>query len=151
MSEIACETATITVTFASGDIGVFNVCWGLPPSVTPPSARDKILGANGFAEAFYARDHQEIRALYEVTGSVFDKEDKEGEATSDEPPIEARWQIVASSRQDMYRREIANFAHCIQNDLTPLAGGAEGLRALRVALGALESIRTGKTVKLQSK
>ena len=149
VSEIACETATITVTFASGDIGVFNVCWGLPPTVTPPPARDQILGANGFAEAFYARDHQEIRALYEVTGSVFDK-DKEDEETSDEPPLEDRWQIVASSRQDMYRREIANFAHCIQNDLTPLAGGAEGLRALRVALGAMESIRTGKTVKLQS-
>jgi predicted dehydrogenase len=48
----------------------------------------------------------------------------------------------------MYQLEIANFAYSILNDQRPAAGGEEGLMALRVALGALESIETGQPVRL---
>ena len=36
--EIAYDTASIVVRYASGDIGNFVVSWGLPPGVTPPVA-----------------------------------------------------------------------------------------------------------------
>ncbi len=48
----------------------------------------------------------------------------------------------------MYQREIASFARTILEDQPPVAGAEHGIAALRVALAALESVRTGEVVRL---
>jgi myo-inositol 2-dehydrogenase / D-chiro-inositol 1-dehydrogenase len=47
-----------------------------------------------------------------------------------------------------YLAEIDHFVDCIENGTAPLAGYRDGREALRLADGALESMRTGRTVRL---
>ena len=47
-----------------------------------------------------------------------------------------------------YLAEIDHFVDCVENGATPLAGYRDGREALRLADGALESVRTGRTVTL---
>lgn len=122
----AIDTAVITVTYASGDVGAFTVSWGLPPAVNPEAWPDRVYGPGGVLEAEYHMAAQQLRWL------------KEGGA----------WETVSESDEDMYQREIAAFARCVL-DNAPLEGTVEhGIQALRVALAALESIRTGQMVKV---
>jgi myo-inositol 2-dehydrogenase/D-chiro-inositol 1-dehydrogenase len=44
--------------------------------------------------------------------------------------------------------EIDHFVDCVEKSVQPLAGFAEGREALRLADAALESLRTGKAVRL---
>jgi predicted dehydrogenase len=59
------------------------------------------------------------------------------------------WRPAVTCDEDMYQREIADFARAILDDRPPLAGAADGIAALQVALAALESARTGKAVRLR--
>lgn len=124
---VAVDTADITVTYASGDVGHFSVCWGLPPGVNPDGIPDSILGPRGYAHVSFGRNQQELRACHE------------GRA----------WDTVAASQQDMYQQEIAAFAYALRHPAAPFPDGEVGLRALRVSLAALESIRTGQVTRLQ--
>jgi len=124
--EIAYDTASIVVRYASGDIGNFLVSWGLPPGVTPPGRPDQIFGPAGLAEVTYGITHQEVRVRR--TGSESER--------------------VFSSDQDMYQLEINDFARAILEDRSPQTTAADGQRSLQVALAALESIRTGQAVKI---
>lgn len=126
IQEIAYDTASIVVRYASGDIGTFVVSWGLPPGVTPPARPDHIFGPAGMAEVAYGITRQEVRVR----------------RTGAEP------EPLFSSDQDMYQLEISDFARAILEDRSPLTTAADGQRSLRVALAALESIRTGQAVKL---
>lgn len=47
-----------------------------------------------------------------------------------------------------YHAEIDHFVDCIEKGTKPIAGFQDGLEALRLADAALESLRTGQTVKL---
>jgi myo-inositol 2-dehydrogenase/D-chiro-inositol 1-dehydrogenase len=49
---------------------------------------------------------------------------------------------------DAYAAEIDHFVTCLANRTTPMASFADGLAALRLADAALESMRTGRSVKL---
>lgn len=127
IEEIACDTATILVRYASGDIGTFVVSWGLPPAVVPPGAPDQILGSKGVAQAMYAMAHQQVQTMPEGGG----------------------WETVCTSDQDMYQLEITSFSRSILEDRPFPATGEDGKAALRVALAALDSIRTGEPVFLR--
>lgn len=127
IAEVAVDTATVVVRYASGDTGTFVCSWGLPPGVVPAGGPDTLFGPAGVLHLTYHATHQEARWL------------REGGA----------WETIAVSDEDMYQREIAGFAACIIEDRPPLAGGAEGRAALRVALAALESIGAGRPVRLQ--
>ncbi|MGC8779545.1 MAG: Gfo/Idh/MocA family protein [Anaerolineae bacterium] len=124
--EVAVDTATVVVRYASGDTGTFVCSWGLPPGVVPPGGPDVLFGPRGALYLTYGTAHQEARWL------------REG----------GEWETIAVSDEDMYRREIAGFAQCILEDRPPVAGGAAGHAALRVALAALASIQTGRPVRL---
>ena len=50
IQNLAIDTASITVTYASGHIGSFTVCWGLPLGVNPPGNLDQIYAPNGLFE-----------------------------------------------------------------------------------------------------
>jgi len=124
--EVAVDTATVVVRYASGDTGTFVCSWGLPPGVIPPGGPDTLFGPAGTLSLTYNTSHQEARWL------------REGGA----------WETIATCDEDMYQREIASFARCIIEDRPPAAGGAEGRAALRVALAAVESARTRQPVRL---
>ncbi len=124
--QVAVDTATVVVRYASGDTGTFVCCWGLPPGATPTNGPDVIFGPRGALYLTYGIAHQEARWLRE----------------------RGEWETIAVSDEDMYQREIASFARCILEDREPVAGAAAGRAALRVALAAVASIQTGRPVKL---
>jgi predicted dehydrogenase len=128
IEKVAIDTATLVVKFDSGDIGNFVVTWGLPPKVTPQGHPDQIYGPEGLGEVYYTRKKQELLIM------------QEGGA----------WQTRSVSHQDMYQNQIDHFTRwVIEDDIFP-ATGEDGKSALRVALGALEAIQSGKTVFLES-
>ena len=47
-----------------------------------------------------------------------------------------------------YTMELAHFVHCVAEDKEPEVTGEDALRALEIALGSLESIKTGMPVQL---
>jgi myo-inositol 2-dehydrogenase/D-chiro-inositol 1-dehydrogenase len=49
---------------------------------------------------------------------------------------------------EAYLAEIDHFVDCVEKGATPLAGFAEGREALRLADAALESLKSGRTVRL---
>lgn len=124
--EVAVDTADIAVTYTSGDVGHFSVCWGLPPGVNPEGIPDSILGPRGYAHVSFGRMQQALHTCHE--GGV--------------------WETMATSTQDMYELEIAAFAYALRHPAATFPGGEAGLRALRVALAALESIHTGQVVRI---
>jgi predicted dehydrogenase len=123
---VAVDTATIVVKYASGDIGTFVVSWGLPLKVNPTQHHDQIFAPNGLAEMYYAASQQELRLMSE----------------------NGVWHTLSISHQDMYQTQIRSFADWILKDEPFPATGTEGKLALQVALAALESIRTGQTIFL---
>ena len=123
---LALDTASLTVRYASGDIGNFVVCWGLPPGANPPERPDQICGPGGLAEVAFGMAHQELRIM------------REG----------GQWENISVSDENMYQREIASMACYVLHDEQFPASGEDGLSALRTALAAIESIHTGKPVHL---
>ena len=126
ITDIAIDTASVLVRYASGDIGTFVVSWGLPPKVTPAAHPDQIYAPHGLLELYYAQNQQELRVLQE--GGL--------------------WHTIAISHQNMYQNQAQSFANWLVKDEPFPATGEDGKLALEVALGALESIRSGKTVSL---
>jgi predicted dehydrogenase len=124
VAEVAVDTATVVVKYASGDVGTFVVTWGLPPRVVPPGRPDQIYGPNGLGEAYYGGNQQEIRLM------------QEGGA----------WNTLSISHEDMYDNEIAAFARWVLRDEPFPTQGQDGKLALQVALAAIESIHTGQAV-----
>ncbi len=125
IAEVAVDTATVLVNYASGDIGTFVVSWGLPPKVVPPGHPDQFYGPKGLGEAYYHGNQQELRLM------------REGGA----------WKTLSISHQDMYQHEVAAFARWVLQDDPFPTQGQEGRLALQVALGAIESIRTGRVIR----
>ena len=49
---------------------------------------------------------------------------------------------------DAYRRELAHFIGAIVSGTPPLSGGEDGAKALELADATLESLRTGRAVRI---
>ncbi len=98
----AVDTATVQVTYESGDVGIFTATWGLPPRVNPAALPDMIYGPKGAAEVTLAMRHQVVRVLAEG----------------------GDWETISNSDQDMYQLEIETFAHSILEDRPVPAEGA---------------------------
>ena len=126
IAEVAVDSATVLVKYASGDIGTFVVSWGLPLKVNPSQHHDQIYAPYGLAELYYAGNQQELRLMGE----------------------NCIWQTLSISHQNMYKNQIRSFANWVLKDEPFPAKGEDGKLALQVALAALESIRTGQTIHL---
>jgi len=124
--ELAIDTATVSVRYASGDTGTFVACWALPTGVNPSGGPDRIFGPKAAVEIAWGGANQQARLAHDASG----------------------WTVAVSNDQDMYQTEIANFARCILDDHPPVAGGSEGRAALRIALAAIESIKTNRSISL---
>ncbi len=122
----AVDTATVVVTYQSGDIGTFVVTWGLPAQVNPAGEPDAIYGPLGMAVASFGLWHQELTVGR--TGRTAE--------------------TLVAADEDMFQREIEAFARCILEHRPVPVTGEDGVAALRVALAALESIALGQVVRL---
>ena len=77
-----------------------------------------------------------------LTPTTLEITDKDG-ALTDKP-----LHFFLERYADAYRLEFDHFLDCVIDGATPLTGGEEGRRALELADAALESVRTGKPVKV---
>jgi len=121
LEQLAPDTAAIIVEHDSGDLGVVTITWGLPPGVRGGSM-DDILGPEG--AIVFGRD--EINLV------------KEGGEEH---------QTTGFSRNTKLA-QVRHFAQCVLEEEEPNATGENGRIALRVSLGALESMKTGQPVSL---
>ena len=128
ISHKALDTATVSVRYLSGDVGNFLVSWGVPPGVVPPPMPEVMLTASGVLHVTFGASHQQA-SLQREGGD---------------------WETIAASDENMYQREILDFAQAILDDRPPLVSGEQGRAALQVALAALESIRTRSPVRINS-
>jgi predicted dehydrogenase len=124
ISDVAYDTASVTVRYGSGDLGIFLPCWGLPPGVNPDGNTDRMVTAAGEVRVSWDFRRQEAIALREGGGR----------------------EIICAAEVDLYQAEIDAVARCIQRDEPLPVGGEQGLAALRVALAAVESAQTGLPV-----
>lgn len=123
----AVDSASVSVRFESGDVGNFLVSWGMPPGVVPPLMPEVLLTASGVLHVSFGSDHQQA-SLQREGGD---------------------WETIAASDENMYQREIQDFARAILDDRPPLVDAGLGCAALQVSLAALESIRLQAPVQIQ--
>ncbi len=92
--------------------------------------RIEVFGSDGMARA------------ENLTPTTVEVMDKDG-ALSDKP-----LHFFLERYADAYRLEFDHFLDCVIDGAAPLTGGEEGRRALELADAALESVKTGKPVKV---
>jgi predicted dehydrogenase len=109
----------MTVEYASGDIGMLSMCWGLPKGVTGQTLED-CLGTHGLLKIEPA----------EVTWAKRGGEEE----------------VFDGLSTDMYLRQLLAFAEAIREDKPVAATDEDGLWALHTSLAALRSIETGEAV-----
>ena len=63
-------------------------------------------------------------------------------------PMQFTSSYIGLERKEPLKNEIQDFINAVQNNKTPLASGYDGLMALRIAYGALQSFKTGDVIKL---
>lgn len=126
IADKAVDTASVSVRFESGDVGNFLVTWGVPPKVVPTPMPEVMLTASGVLHITFNANHQQA-SLQRQGGE---------------------WETIAVCDENMYQRQINDFAGAILNDRAPLVNAEQGRSALQVALAALESIRTRTPVQI---
>ncbi|NOZ19922.1 MAG: Gfo/Idh/MocA family oxidoreductase [Planctomycetes bacterium] len=121
IKDIAIDTATLLVTFASGDIGVYSITWGLPRGTKPSSYQD-IVGPKGMLKPAG-------RTLTIIKG---------GEET-----------VLKDLAMGGNDAQAAAFLKCIEEDTDPQNSGRDAMIALETSLAALESVETGRAVRIE--
>ena len=111
------DSFAMTVEYASGDIGVLSMTWGLPKGVTGQTLED-CLGPLGLLKIENAK--------VERLGPGGEKEAFAGLST------------------DMHPGQLNAFAAAIREGRPVAASGEDGLWALQTSLAALRSIQTGE-------
>lgn len=125
------DHALITLRFASGAIGHIEASWSHPR--TTFRTRVEVAGDGGLLEwdsldrpALLAELYDEANGLRRLGSSPT--------ADEDEP----------------YYAELAHFVDVIEGRAQPIVTARDGLEAVRVALAAIESMRTGKVIAMQA-
>ena len=113
---------------ASGASANFQSSWSSSASFNTRG----ILGTNGTA-------YVGGRSLWNLDYFTYKTRDMEFEVTE---LINDPHDIRSFTREDQY------FIDCVEKDIEPTVTGVDGLKALKISYGILESNRTGKTVKL---
>lgn len=116
------DSFAMTVEYASGDIGVLSMTWGLPKGVTGQTLED-CLGPLGLLKIENAK--------VEHLG-----------------PGGAR-EVFENLSTDMHPGQLNAFAAAIREGRPVAASGEDGLWALQTSLAALRSIETGEAVAVR--
>ncbi|MHB0875432.1 MAG: Gfo/Idh/MocA family protein [Anaerolineae bacterium] len=123
LRQVAPDTVSLLVRYASGDVGSLAITWGLPPGVNG-SALAEVWGARGLIVA----DLDRLRLLTEGGH----------EATFGPYGEDAMVEAMALQAQA--------FVRAAQSGCQPSATGEDGLVALRVSLAAIRSLESGESV-----
>ena len=129
------DHATIMIEFENGNNAIVEVNW-----ITPMKVRTVSLTCEGsFVELDYMS--QEISA----SSSVFVDPENPNQFPAN---LEIRRDAVPVESAEPLRLEIEDFVECIgsNDERKPLVDGEQGVLALRVALAALESIKSGEVI-----
>ena len=131
------DHATIMIEFENGNNAIVEVNW-----ITPMKVRTVSLTCEGsFVELDYMS--QEISA----SSSVFVDPENPNQFPAN---LEIRRDAVPVESAEPLRLEIEDFVECIgsNDERKPLVDGEQGVLALRVALAALESIKSGEVISI---
>lgn len=124
------DHALITLRFVSGAIGHIEVSWSHPR--TTFRTRVEVAGDSGLME-WDSLDRPPLLAEMYNDQQGFQRMGSSPTADEDEP----------------YYAELAHFVDVIEGRATPRVTARDGLEAVRVALAAIESMRTGQPVAMQ--
>ena len=114
----------LNLQFANGGLGLVEASWAHPAQM-PQNCRVELSGDLGRI----TWDYPQISALKTFQTDVGAKE-------------------YTMEGENSFATQIADFVHCIQNDLPVPIPASAGAAALRVCLAALESLETGKCIAL---
>ena len=120
VQQLAVDTAAVVVEFASGDVGVFHVTWGLPEG-TRGLSKQIVTAPNALVE---------IAPFSRISIAL----DGKAPEVIDDIPDGA---LVANTE---------HFAAAVRDDLPVQTTGEDGLIALKTSLAALESAATGRVI-----
>jgi len=120
VADVAVDTAAVVVTFASGDIALYSVTWGLPRG-TKGGVYQDMVGPEGVLKP---AGHS-ITMLQGAEETTFADLARGGD-----------------------NAQTAAFLKCIEDDLGPINTGRDAYVALQTSLAALESIETGQAVEI---
>ena len=133
------DSATVMLRFASGAQAVVDVNFNIADD-----AAQNMLEVHGTVGAVIA-DHTigqdsggNMVAYLPQAGRGYDAAQARLDATAA--------QVVAVEPVNIYRAEVEHLVECIERDLEPQVGAAEGLRALQITLLAYEAAQSGRTL-----
>jgi UDP-N-acetylglucosamine 3-dehydrogenase len=129
------DHATILLNFENDVCGVVEVNW-----LTPIKIRKIFLTCS---EQFVEMDY--IDQSVTVSSSCFKAVD---EMDLYHVPMQFTSNHIALERKEPLKNEIQDFIDAIKTNKQPLASGYDGLMALRIAHGALQSYKTGDVTRL---
>ncbi|MEZ4717923.1 MAG: Gfo/Idh/MocA family oxidoreductase [Caldilineaceae bacterium] len=124
------DHALITLRFANGAIGHVQCAWALPSGIF--RTRVELAGDEGIAEW----DSLDVPSLL-----VQRRND-------DDTGVETRGHSPWDTELQPYYAELAHFVDCFENGAPPRVTGHDGLMAVKLALAAIESMRTGAPVEI---
>ena len=129
------DHANILIQFEGGSTGFIEVNW-----LTPMKVRRLALTCS---KNFVEVDYMDQAAL--VASSTF-RPLESGNLYN--VPLEFDLRRIALKKEEPLKRELADFLSAIESGKDPLVTGESALMTLRIAEGALESIRTGRKVEI---
>jgi UDP-N-acetylglucosamine 3-dehydrogenase len=129
------DHATILLNFEHDVCGIVEVNW-----LTPIKIRKIFLTCS---EQFVEMDY--IDQSVTVSSSSFKTVD---EMDLYHVPMQFTSSHIGLERKEPLKNEIQDFIHAVQYNKKPLASGYDGLMALRIAYGALQSFKTGDVIRL---
>lgn len=125
------DYALILLHFQSGAIGHIEASWAYPPGVF--FTKLEIAGDGGLLE-FDSRNNRPLQTC------LCDLENQTSGLTIPESPL--------APRDDPYYKEDKHFLECVESDMPFAVQPADGMAAVRLALAANESMRTGQPVNV---
>jgi len=130
------DHATLMMGFENGNTAVIEVNW-----ITPMKVRTVSLTCeHSFVELDYMK--QDIS----ISSSVFAEPENPNQFPAN---IEIERRSIPVKQEEPLKLEIQDFVESIGDGGEPLVDGRQGLIALKVAIAALESLKSGKVIGLE--
>jgi UDP-N-acetylglucosamine 3-dehydrogenase len=129
------DHANILVEFENGSTGFIEINW-----LTPMKVRKLALTCS---KNFVEVDYMDQAAL--VASSTF-RPMESGNLYN--VPLEFDLRRIALKKEEPLKRELGDFLAAVENGKEPLVTGESALSTLKIAEGALESIRTGHKIAM---
>ena len=103
-------------------------------------------GAQAFTDLSFSVPHCDIvLELYGTEGTVWVYNDDGWKIRTH---FDGETQLISASYEDLYQYQFEHFAECVQQGVSPITTGVDGLRANEILAAAYRSGQTGQVVFL---